>query len=169
MILDAAVSDVAALAREGKGIEEKKRWAVREAERLEKVKKADEQSMSHCATQLESPLILYYLCAPPEIHRLQTIHGITQHISSLSSNAITPDAKDPLDPFTDDFTKLIEDFREEYDEYDLDEVVVGAISQVVSNGTGFASMSSLITGCTARAHVQGLPATRRFGRVVQDN
>jgi hypothetical protein len=42
------------------------------------------------------------------------------------------DTVDPLEPFTADFTKLIEDFRAEYDEYDLDEVVVGAISQVVS-------------------------------------
>lgn len=89
-------------------------------------------------SQLGSPLILYYLRAPPEIHRLQTIHGITQHISSLASNATIPDAEDPLEPFTVDFSKLIEDFREEYDEYDLDEVVVGAISQVVSTDTGCA-------------------------------
>lgn len=44
LILDVAVSDVAALAKEGKGIEEKKKWAMREAERLERVKKADEES-----------------------------------------------------------------------------------------------------------------------------
>lgn len=44
LILDVATSDVAALAKEGKGIEEKKKWAVREAERLERVKKADEES-----------------------------------------------------------------------------------------------------------------------------
>jgi hypothetical protein len=67
-----------------------------------------------------------------EIHRLQTIHAITQHISSLASTATALDNADPLEPFTADFTKLIEDFRAEYDEYDLDEVVVGAISQVVS-------------------------------------
>jgi tuftelin-interacting protein 11 len=44
LILDVAVSDVAALAREGKGIEETKRFAQREAERLERVKRADEES-----------------------------------------------------------------------------------------------------------------------------
>jgi hypothetical protein len=44
--LDVAVSDVAALAREGKGVEEKIKWAMREAERLERVKKADEESES---------------------------------------------------------------------------------------------------------------------------
>ena len=32
------------MAREGKGIEEKKKWAMREAERLQRVKKADEES-----------------------------------------------------------------------------------------------------------------------------
>jgi tuftelin-interacting protein 11 len=67
-----------------------------------------------------------------EIHRLQTIHAITQHISSLASTVTALDTVDPLEPFTADFTKLIEDFRAEYEEYDLDEVVVGAISQVVS-------------------------------------
>lgn len=44
MILDVTVADVAALAKEGKGIEEKKKWAMRETERLERVKKADEES-----------------------------------------------------------------------------------------------------------------------------
>lgn len=76
-----------------------------------------------------SPLTVLPLA---EIYRLQTIHAITQHISSLASTATALDNVDPLEPFTADFTKLIEDFRAEYDEYDLDEVVVGAISQVVS-------------------------------------
>ncbi|KAI5454841.1 hypothetical protein NCC49_002123 [Naganishia albida] len=110
LILDVAVSDVAALAREGKGIEEKKQFAAREAERLERVKRADEE----------------------KITRLQAIHAITQHIASLASNAAAQTASDPLEPFEGDFTRLLEDFRAEYDEYDLDEVIVGAIAQVLA-------------------------------------
>lgn len=69
-----------------------------------------------------------------EITRLQAIHAITQHIASLASNAASQTASDPLEPFEGDFSRLLEDFRAEYDEYDLDEVIVGAIAQVVGHG-----------------------------------
>ncbi len=37
----------------------------------------------------------------------------------------------PLDDLADDFNTLLSDYREQYDEYDLDEVVVGAIGQML--------------------------------------
>ncbi|KAJ9104009.1 hypothetical protein QFC19_004143 [Naganishia cerealis] len=110
LILDVTTGDVAALAKEGKGIEEKKKWAVREAEKQERLQRINED----------------------EIARLQSIHTITQHISSLAANVCSADAEDPLKTFEADFNQLIEEFRAEYDEYDLDEVLVGAISQVLA-------------------------------------
>jgi tuftelin-interacting protein 11 len=144
--LDVAVSDVAALAREGKGVEEKKKWAMREAEP---------------GTRALFRSFLNFLLLT-EIHRLQTIHAITQHISSLASTATALDNADPLEPFTADFTKLIEDFRAEYEEYDLDEVVVGAISQVVSVIRSPSMSRSANIENIARAHVQGFRTTRRI-------
>ncbi|KAJ9106349.1 hypothetical protein QFC21_001495 [Naganishia friedmannii] len=110
LILDVTTGDVAALAKEGKGIEEKKKWAVREAEKQERLQSTNEN----------------------KILRLQSIHTITQHISSLATDPSPTDAEDPLNKFEDDFTRLIEEFRAEYDEYDLDEVLVGAISQALA-------------------------------------
>jgi tuftelin-interacting protein 11 len=49
----------------------------------------------------------------------------------LASSGAPQSAADPLEPFEGDFARLLEDFRAEYDEYDLDEVIVGAIAQVV--------------------------------------
>ncbi|KAJ9124319.1 hypothetical protein QFC22_001119 [Naganishia vaughanmartiniae] len=110
LILDVTTGDVAALAKEGKGIEEKKKWATRETEKQEKLQSTNEN----------------------KILRLQSIHAITQHISSLATDLSPMDEEDPLNKFEDDFTKLIEEFRAEYDEYDLDEVLVGAISQALA-------------------------------------
>lgn len=40
---------------------------------------------------------------------------------------------DPLNDLADEFNTLLSDYREQYDEYDLDEVVVGAIAQLLKD------------------------------------
>lgn len=69
---------------------------------------------------------------------------------------------DPLEPFANDFTRLIEDFRAEYDEYDLDEVVVGAIAQVVST-------LRRTSGCARSPSRQLAPLFRAFEPLAESD
>lgn len=101
-----------------------------------------------------------------EINRLQAIHAITQHISSLASDVVAHGAVDPLGPFENDFTRLIEDFRSEYDEYDLDEVVVGAIAQVVSKRL---RVKSTLFGQRLPLQRQLAPLFREFEPLAQSD
>jgi hypothetical protein len=67
-----------------------------------------------------------------EIARLQKIQAIVAGISATVSQQIA--ASDlSLDPLTEKFGRLLHDFRDEYALLSLDEVVVGAIGQVVSS------------------------------------
>jgi hypothetical protein len=45
--LDVAKGDVLALAKEGKGVKEKREWSIRELARLQKLQALEETSASH--------------------------------------------------------------------------------------------------------------------------
>jgi hypothetical protein len=62
---------------------------------------------------------------------LQRIQDITNDISTIAAQQISK--SDPsLHPFAQSFDLLLHDFKAEYATYALDDVVVGAIGQVVS-------------------------------------
>lgn len=108
LILDAARADVQALAKEGKGVQEKRSFAMREVEKAR--------------TQAEH-----------ERGKLQRLDEALAIVSRLQekSRIIEPHADRPLDVFAADFTALIDDHRVEYDEYELDDAVVGCIAQAL--------------------------------------
>lgn len=111
LILDSTKADVQALAKEGKGVNEKRNFAKREVEKMRRQAQEDEIKI----TNMETILLT---------------------IESVKSKIQTTDTKiqqeQPLADLADDFKTLIEDYRLEYDEYDLDDVVVGAIAHVLA-------------------------------------
>jgi hypothetical protein len=64
--------------------------------------------------------------------RLQSIQTV---VAAISSKVLQQTAASDLslEPLTESFGRLLHDFRDEYALLSLDEVVVGAIGQVVSS------------------------------------
>lgn len=65
------------------------------------------------------------------IARLQQIHLVVDDINS-EAKQISASYEPTLDPFSPSFDKLLGQFSSDFDRYRLDEVVVAAISPVVS-------------------------------------
>ncbi|KAF8317597.1 TFP11-domain-containing protein [Clavulina sp. PMI_390] len=108
LLVSSAKSDLDGLAREAKSLEERKKWVKTEDSRLKRIVDAEARSIS----------------------RLQEINHIAEDISSKSKElAGSYDAN--LDIFSDAFTKLSLEYSAEYEQYQLDEVVVGAIAPYV--------------------------------------
>lgn len=109
LIVDVAKGDVEALVKEGRAVHDRRRWAVREGE-LSRAKADNSQS---------------------RIARLQQIQKLVSGISQeASAQADTGDGS--LDSLASDFENLLRDHKTEYRALKLDEVIVGAIAQVVS-------------------------------------
>ena len=66
------------------------------------------------------------------IARLQQIHLVVDDINS-EAKRLSVSYEPTLDPFSPSFDKLLGHFASDFDRYRLDEVVVAAISPVVSN------------------------------------
>lgn len=108
LILDAARADVLALVKEGKGVQEKRSFAIREVEKARTQADLDASKLR----RLDEALAI--------------VQRIQEKLPSIDSQADRP-----LDVLASDFSALIDDHRAEYDEYELDDVVVGCISQVL--------------------------------------
>ncbi|WWC73228.1 uncharacterized protein I206_107194 [Kwoniella pini CBS 10737] len=107
LIVDVAKGDVEGLIREGKTVNERRRWALRE-EQVTRAK-VDETEK--------------------RIARIKQIRELVDNISTVAAqqaNATHPS----LALLSDSFNSLIGSFREEYELHSLDEVVVGAIAQI---------------------------------------
>lgn len=104
LIGDIAKGDVDALAREGKSVHERRRWALRE-----------EQIARNKIEEMELQLA-----------RLENIQILVSTISDLMAKSTQS-----LAPFTEDFSALITLYEQEYDSHQLDDIVVGAIGQVM--------------------------------------
>lgn len=61
---------------------------------------------------------------------MQQINAIVQDIS-VKAQEVSSHYEASLDVFSADFDKLAIDYSPEYDQYDLDEVVVGAVAPYV--------------------------------------
>ena len=108
LIVDIAKGDVEALAREGKSVNERRKWAVRE-EQLAR-QKIDETEK--------------------RIGRLTKVQELVKTISILASEQSTKEHPS-LSTLADSFNALLDDYSTEYASEQLDEVVVGAIAQVM--------------------------------------
>lgn len=109
LIVDVAKGDVEALVKEGRSVHDRRRWAVREEE-LSRAKADNAQT---------------------RIARLQQIQRLVSEISQEAS-AQADMGGGSLDSLASDFENLLRDHKTEYRALKLDEVVVGAIAQVVS-------------------------------------
>ena len=66
------------------------------------------------------------------IARLQQIHLVADDINS-EAKRLSASYEPTLDPFSPSFDKLLGQFAQDFDRYRLDEVVVAAMSPVVSD------------------------------------
>ncbi|OXH30890.1 tuftelin-interacting protein 11 [Cryptococcus neoformans] len=110
LIVEAAKQDVSGLVREGKKVNERRRWALREEE-ISRAK-AEEASI--------------------KISRLKEIQEIVDTISHITTQQTTSSTPS-LAPLFSSFELLLHKFREEYQSLKLDDVIVGAIGQILRN------------------------------------
>ena len=108
LIVDIAKGDVDALAREGKSVNERRKWAIRE-EKLAR-QQIDETER--------------------RIARLTKVQETVSVISRLATEQSTQ-THPSLMILSDSFNLLLDEFKAEYASEQLDEVVVGAIAQVM--------------------------------------
>ncbi|KAF8637621.1 hypothetical protein AX17_002690 [Amanita inopinata Kibby_2008] len=108
LIADACKSDLDGLAREAKALEERKRYHTNEDERLRK-KIEDEAEL---------------------IARLQKVSLVADDIKSLSKQ-LSSVYEASLETFSPLFYKLISEFPNEFDKYQLDEIAVAAIAPLM--------------------------------------
>ncbi|KAL7421203.1 hypothetical protein Q5752_004088 [Cryptotrichosporon argae] len=108
LILDMAKGDVDNLAREGRTVNERRRWALREEERAHR--KVEETGK--------------------RIARLEGVQELAKSIQALTfTEAAKPDPS--LKPLTESFEALLSMYKDEYKSLALDEVLVGAIAQIL--------------------------------------
>nr|KIR84073.1 tuftelin-interacting protein 11 [Cryptococcus tetragattii IND107] len=110
LIVDAAKQDVSGLVKEGKKVHERRRWALRE----EEISRAKAEEAS------------------TKISRLKEIQEIVHTISNVTSQQ-TISSTPSLAPLSSSFELLLHKFQEEYQSLKLDDVIVGAIGQVLRN------------------------------------
>ena len=119
LVADGAKGDVEGLAREGRRVNERRRLSIRE-EQIARKKVED-------ATASE----LYIDKADLEIARLERIQDIVAFISQRATEEATKPAPS-FSSLASGFDTLLDEYKAEYAALALDEVVVGAIGQVVS-------------------------------------
>lgn len=127
LVVDVTKGDVEALVKEGRSVNEKKRWATRE-EQVARAKLEDGAKRQYTSHQGPCADLI-------GIARLEQIQSHVAEIASLAT-AQAQQASPSLVPFQAAFDALLQGFKEEYVKLDLDDVLVGAIGQVVSRTSG---------------------------------
>lgn len=108
LMLDLAKGSVGNLVKEGKSVNEQRRWTIREEERSR--------------TKLETSVF--------NLERLRQIQTIVAEIALVSNQAAKSESPS-LESLESLFDRLLADFRDEYVHLGLDEVVVGAIDMAL--------------------------------------
>jgi tuftelin-interacting protein 11 len=126
LVVESAKSDLEGLAREAKALAARKKYLREEDVRMRK--KIKDEADRKC-TLVPKPQAL--LIHGPVISRLQQIHLVVDDINS-EAKQISVSYEPTLDQFSPSFDKLLGQFAGDFDRYRLDEVVVAAISPVVS-------------------------------------
>ena len=127
LVAEGARGDVDGLAKEGRRVNERRRWAVREEQIARK--RVDDAS----ASEFRLPTPLWHhtdRLTLPEIARLERINDIIADISQRATEEAMK-ANPKLQSLASGFDTLLDEYKAEYAALALDEVVVGAISQVV--------------------------------------
>ncbi|KAK6904434.1 hypothetical protein I204_06962 [Kwoniella mangroviensis CBS 8886] len=107
LIVDVAKGDVEGLIREGKSVNERRRWALRE-EQVSRAKGEDTDK---------------------RLTRISQIQALVENVSNIAASQSVA-ANPSLAPLTESFNALINDYGDEYKSQSLDDVVVAAIAQV---------------------------------------
>lgn len=127
MVVESAKSDLEGLAREAKTLEARKKYLHGEDARLRrKIKDEADRERTPFPGPCTILLILVLVIA-----RLQQIHLVVDDINS-EAKRLSASYEPALDSFSPSFDKLLGQFAGDFDRYRLDEVVVAAISPVVS-------------------------------------
>ena len=124
--MESAKSDLEGLAREAKALEARKKYLREEDARLRK--RIKDEADCKC-----SPFpVLRFTKFGPVITRLQQVHLVVDDINS-EAKQVSASYEPTLDIFSPSFDKLLGQFAGDVDRYRLDEIVVAAISPVVSS------------------------------------
>jgi hypothetical protein len=92
-----------------------------------------------------------------EITELKAVQQIVQNIQ----DNIQQPTRSEAEPFTnvaDDFSLLLSEYRAQYDEYQLDEVVVGAIAQLVSTTSWTARCTAALINAMRSSYSSKTPS-----------
>lgn len=145
LILESTKDDVQALVKEGQAVRMKREWAKRETLRLKNEEDIEAE----------------------KFRRLEAIQGVVAELATKLEN-IDQRAKDPLSSIAIDLHQLVDQYKSEYEEYDLDEVVIGAMVRAVSSQAFccWARAVTYIVSCTAGHRLSGMAASGRFGYIV---
>lgn len=108
LILDISKGDVGNLVKEGKSVNERRRWATREEERS-RARRDD---------------------SAEKLQRLSQVRVLVSEIDAIS-NEVAKSGASSLEPLAPSFNRLLTDLKDEYTRLSLDEVVVGAIDLVL--------------------------------------
>ena len=109
LILESTKGDVQALVKEGQAVRMRQEWARREAQRLKQEQQAEDI----------------------RIQRLEEVRDLVAAVSEKLQD-VDQRSRDPLAPLESELKSLHQRYSSEYKEYDLDEVVIGAMAQAVS-------------------------------------
>lgn len=129
LISEACKSDLDGLAREARTLQERKKFVTNEDSRLRKrVQNEAECKPRVCITSS------FILIVPAVISRLQQIQIIASNIDATAKD-LSSSYEISFEPFEPYFQKLLNEYASEFDTYNLDEVVVGAIAPLVRRMT----------------------------------
>lgn len=120
LIVDVTRADVGNLIREGKAINERRRWSTRDEERSRQSAEASHKGNESVSTELTSA----------EIQTLEVIQSSVEKISVLSQRE-AGEGPASLHHLEESFNQLVINHDKEYRELGLDDVVVGAIDLVL--------------------------------------
>lgn len=126
LIADACKSDLDGLAREAKALDERKKLVIQEDLRLRK-QVEDEAERKHIFVFQPSLRLIF----APVIARLQQVQIVANEINAKAKELASV-YEVSLEPFSPLIYKLTDQFSREFDRYQLDDVVVAAISPLVS-------------------------------------
>lgn len=127
LLVSSAKSDLEGLAREARALEQRKKWVRDEDARLTKIVETEARCVSVPSLGCFAHQQTYTYLA---ISKLQHINRIVEDIS-VESKEIASHYEATLDVFSADFDKLSLEYSSEYQLYQLDEVVVGAMAPYV--------------------------------------
>jgi tuftelin-interacting protein 11 len=120
LVVDVTRGEVNSLVKEGKAVNERRRWTMRDEERSRH--KADESTKGNCNAQTA--------LTTTELQSLEVVKASVDEISAISQRQVS-EGSSSLHSLEDAFNRLLITHDKEYRLLGLDDVVVGAIDMVL--------------------------------------